>query len=271
MPAGKTKAAQIVIPEVLKPMVQFEFEKALKFTPLAVVDTTLVGQPGDTITMPKWGYIGDAVNVEELGEIPINQMTHTKTSMTISKAGNGVELSDEALTRGFGDPQGEAVRQLGMSIANKVDNDILEKAKAVTKFTAGSASTKVEEAIEAGIIAFNEEDFNTSTVLLVSPKGHAALRKSALFDGTNLKGELLQSGVVGKFLGVDVVLSRKLTDGEAFLIKQGAFKIVLKRDMLVETDRDIIRKSTVITADKHYGVYVADDSKIVKITHKPLG
>lgn len=268
MEANVTKVEQMIVPEVMAQMIQFEFDKALKFTPLAEVDNTLVGQPGDTITMPKWGYVGDAVDVAELGEIPIGQLTSSKTNMTIKKAGKGVELSDEAILRGYGDPLGEAQRQIAMSIANKLDNDILAAAKATTKFVVNKPNLTIDKVVDIGIVTFNEEDFNTTTILLTSPKGHAQLRQSKLYDNTNLKDNILITGQVGTYLDAVVVLSRKLEDGEAFLIKPGAFKIVKKRDFLVESDRDILHKSTVITADQHYGVYVKDDSKIVKLTHK---
>lgn len=270
MTQGVTKTEKMLVPEVLSPMISNELKYKLKFTPLAEVDTTLVGQAGDTITVPKWEYIGPAVDVAEMAEIPTEQMEHSKTTLTIKKVGKGVELSDEAMTRGFGDPYGEAIKQIATAIADKVDSDVIAAAKAVTKLTTGTAQTKIETAVENGILAFNEEDFDSNTVLLVSPKGHASLRKSALFDHTNLKGELLTTGVVGKFLGVDVVLSRRLEDGEAFLVKKGAFKIVEKREIFVEVERRAKTKSTAIYADKHYGAYVADDTKIVKITHKKL-
>lgn len=271
MTQGPTKVANVLVPEVLADMVSHSLKEKLKFTPLAEVDTTLVGQPGDTITVPKWEYIGPAVDVAELAEIPTDQLTHSKTAMTIKKAAKGVELSDEAVTRGYGDPYGEAVKQLSTAIADKVDSDVMAAARTVTKLTAGSATTKIETAVESGVLTFNEEDFDSQMVLLISPKGHASLRSSALFDNTNLKGELLTTGVVGKFLGVDVVLSRRLEDGEAFLVKKGAFKLVEKRGVLVEVERRAKTKATAIYADKHYGVYVADDTKIVKITHKKLG
>lgn len=270
MAQGATQTSNVFIPQVLADMVSAQLEAKLKFTPLAEVDTTLAGRPGDTITVPKWAYIGPAVDVAEMAEIPTDQLTHSTTTMTIKKAAKGVEISDEALTRGYGKPQEEAIKQLATSIADKVDADILTAAKAVTKLTAGGATKAIADAVEAGVLAFNEEDFDSQTVLLVSPKGHAALRKSALFDNTNLKGELLTTGVVGKFLGVDVVLSRRLADGEAFLVKKGAFKLIEKRGVLIETERRAKTKSTAIYADKHYGVYVADDTKIVKITHKKM-
>ena len=47
----------MVNPEVLKDMIQAELPNAIRFAPLAEVDNTLVGRPGDTVTVPKFEYI----------------------------------------------------------------------------------------------------------------------------------------------------------------------------------------------------------------------
>ena len=65
-------------------------------------------------------------------------------------------------------------------------------------------------------------------------------------------------------LGVQVVSSNKIDAGEGMLVAQGALALVLKRDAQVEADRDIIKKTTVITADEHYAAYLYDATKVVK-------
>ena len=89
--------AQMIDPEVMGQMLQAQLPQAVRFTSIAPNDTTLQGRPGDTITLPRYKYIGDAQDVAEGGEIQYNQLTTTTQKVTLKKAGIGVELSDEAL------------------------------------------------------------------------------------------------------------------------------------------------------------------------------
>ena len=65
--------------------------------------------------------------------------------------------------------------------------------------------------------------------------------------------------------GCQVIVTNRIKDKSAYIVKPGALGIVLKRDVMVETDRDIVNKSTVITADKHLATYLIDETKAIKI------
>lgn len=264
---AQTKMANMVDPEVMADMISAELVDAIRFAPLAKVDTTLQGRPGTTITVPRFKYIGDAADVAEGAAIDLALLTTDTTDFTIKKAGKGVEITDEAVLSGYGDPIGEGGKQLKMSIANKVDNDLLAAAAAAT-LVYPSATGIDFDAVDAAQGIFNDEDAE-AMVLIANPKDVAKLRKSAAGDWTrasDLGDNILISGVFGEVLGAQVIRSRKVVEGTAYLVKVGALALFMKRDVEVETDRDIIHKTTVITADEHYGAYLYDESKAVKIT-----
>ena len=125
VPANAAKLADMINPEVMKDMISANLPKAIKFTNIATIDTTLQGQPGDTITVPMYAYIGDAKDVAEGEAIDISKLTATTTKATIKKAGKAVEITDEAVLSGYGDPVGETVKQLNLSMASKIDEDVV--------------------------------------------------------------------------------------------------------------------------------------------------
>lgn len=273
----QTKIAQMVNPEVMADMVSAKLPKMIKFTPLAYVERALVGQPGNTITVPAWEYAGDAKDVAEGEAITPDQLTTKKSTMTIKKAAKGYEITDEALLSGLGDPLGQAAYQLGLAIANKIDNDLVEVAKAATQHVLEAPTTlaTIDKALE---IFEDEED--AKYVAIINPKDAIKLKTDVAKEwtkGSELGADMVVSGTFGEAAGVQIVRSKKVDEGKGFLVKvsssqtqtddankYGAFVIMLKRDVAIETDRDILKKTTVITGDEHYGVYLYDPTRVVK-------
>lgn len=268
MATGLTKMEQMLDPEVLADMIDAEIGKAIRFAPLAEVDTTLQGQPGTTLTVPKWDYIGDAEEVAEGEPIPVTQLGFTKTTMTIKKIGKSVEITDEAILSGYGDPVGQAAKQIAQAIDHKVDADVLTALQGSTQTVTASITV---DGLSKALDIFNDED-DTPTVLVLNPADASALRLDAgktWLSATELGASRIVSGVYGEILGVQLVRSRKCPKGTGFLVREGALKIMLKRETMVETDRDKKRLINAIIANKHYGVYLYKAEKAVKITFAP--
>lgn len=273
----QTKIAQLVNPEVLADMVSAKLPKMIKFTPLAYVERELVGQPGNTVTVAKWVYSGDAKDITEGEAIVPDQLTTDKSTMTIKKAGKGVEVTDEALLSGYGDPLGQAAHQISLAIANKVDNDLVVEAKKATQYVDDAPTTGA--ALDKALAVFEDEE-DARYVALVNPQDAIALRADTVKEwvrGSEIGANIVVSGTFGETHGVQIVRSKKVEKGKGFLVKvsavetdtddvakYGAFVINLKRDVAIETDRDILKKTTVITGDEHYGVYLYDPTKVVK-------
>lgn len=273
----QTQIAQMINPEVMADMVSAKLPKMIKFTPLAYVERELVGQPGNTITVPKWVYSGDAKDIAEGVAIEPDQLTTAKSTMTIKKAGKGIELTDEAVLSGYGDPLGQATHQIALALANKVDNDLIEEAKKVTQYIDEAPTTGA--AIDKALAVFDDEE-DANYVALINPADAIDLRADTAknwLSGSEIGANTVVSGTFGETHGVQIVRTKKVEKGKGFLVKvlptendttdvakYGAFVINLKRDVAIETDRDILKKTTVITGDEHYGVYLYDPTKVVK-------
>lgn len=266
MPQGVTKTSNQIIPEVLAPMMQAQLEKKLRFASFAEVDSTLQGQPGDTLTFPAFVYSGDAQVVAEGEKIPTDILETKKCEAKIRKIAKGTSITDEALLSGYGDPQGEQVRQHGLAHANKVDNDVLE-ALMGAKLTVNADITKLN-GLQSAIDKFNDEDLEPM-VLFVNPLDAGKLRGDASTNftrATELGDDIIVKGAFGEALGAIIVRTNKLEAGTAILAKKGAVKLILKRDFFLEVARDASTKTTALYSDKHYVAYLYDESKAVKIT-----
>lgn len=270
-----TKLSNMVVPEVMEAMVAAKLPKAIKFTGLATVDTTLQGQPGNVITVPYYKYIGDAKEFAEGDTIDYEMLTTSTTTATIKKAGIGVKLTDEAMLSGYGDPRSEATNQLAISIGSKIDNDVLAALLAARLKVTAPLDMNIFDAIEdtfnSDADPRNYEDLSPVTgVLIMNPKDVTAFRKvftDNFTRATDLTDQVLVTGVLGQVFGWQILSSRKVDVGTQVAVKTGAVTILMKRGLTVETGRDMDNKLTKINADEHYGVYLSDDTRALVVTN----
>lgn len=204
---NETKLANMVNPEVMADMISAELPNKLKFAPLATIDTTLEGQPGDTITIPAFKYIGDAVDLTEgiaMGTVVLETTTDTAT---IKEAGKAVEVTDKAVNSGYGDPIGEANNQIIMAINAKTDSDCIAALQTATLVHDGSAAVIGYDVIVTAIDKFEEED-DEPKILFIHPLQKGTLRKDDDFI-SNVPNAFM-TGVIGEIAGCQVVASGKV-------------------------------------------------------------
>ncbi len=285
---AQTKLTNLINPEVMAAMVSAKLPKKIKFSPIAGIDNTLKGQPGNTITVPKYAYIGDAEDVAEGVAMGTTVLTTSTTQATVKKAGKAVELTDEAVLSGYGDPVGEATSQLTKAIAAKVDNDCYDALASASLIYDGSAAAISYDGVVKAVDLFEDEsDTPTNKIIFVNPKQVTTLRLDDNFkDRNKYPMDVILTGTIGSIAGCQVVPSKKIVLGEDGVYKNPivvvdakdpnedptadgvaeeapALTIYMKRDVMMEDDRDILAKTTVISADEHYTAVLSNDSKVV--------
>ena len=281
-----TKLSNMINPEVMADMISAKVAKKVAVIPFAKVDSTLQGRAGNTITIPVFGYIGDAANVAEGASIGAEALTTTDKQFTVKKIGKGVDLTDEAILSGYGDPVGEANRQLAMAISQKVDQDAIDALYGAS-LSFNDIANKISYAGIVDAIDVFEEEYNTEKIIFVHPKQVSQLRKDADFTSADkyLNGNYTAvNGEIGKIANARVVVSKRVKEDDTHagyvnpIVKinfdteteesASALTIFLKKGVMVETDRDIDKQINMIRASEHYICALTDESKVVLATFK---
>ena len=277
-----TMLNDIINPEVMGDMIEAKIPHMLKFTPFAKVDTSLVGVPGDTKTVPSWNFVGAAEDVAEGDEITTKKLTASSTTFTVKKAMQSVGITQESINSGLGDPVGQAETQLAKSLAVKVESDVLVALLTAEQSFDGSASVIKYAGIVDAVGVLNEEEI-TDKVLFVNPAQITALRKDSDFMDKNKYGnDVMISGEIGMIAGCRIVPTRQVVkndsgnyvcplvklepasvDTEYTETELPAVTIYVKKDTQVDHEWFPKKQTHDITAAKYYGVALTNAAKVV--------
>lgn len=267
-----TVLSNLIVPEVLASVVDSKLTDNMVFLPLASVDSTLVGKPGDTIKFPSFAYIGDATDVAENGQIVPVALAESYVSATIKKSAKAVQITDEAILSGYGDPVNEAGTQMAKAIDNHADNDMLEALEGLGATRQYGTIAAISPDLLADALVIFGEDEDGTKALMISPADKAVLRKNDDFiKATDLGDAKMSSGVMGELFGCQIIPANKIkadaTNGEMrrYIVKPGALKLINKRGVMMEVEREAEYQRQTAYATQHYSAYLYDQSKVVMI------
>lgn len=277
MAENQTKLDNLIDPEVMAPMVSAKLAKAIVATPFAKIDTTLQGRPGSTITVPKYRFIGDAEDLAEGVDASETQLETTTDTYEVKKAVKQVRLTDEAVLSGYGNPVGETNNQLGLALASKVDQDVMDELQTARNVHDASSDAISYDGIVDAIDKFQEEQ-NVEKVMFIHPLQVSELRKDDDFiDKTKYGNDVMVRGEIGMVANARIVPSKRVKyEGGVFFDpivelrpeeQTGddipAVTIYMKRNVNLETERKLGNYTTLIAADEHYVAALTDESKVV--------
>lgn len=266
---AQTKTTDLFIPQVVGKKIETDYGKFITVSKFAQVDRTLVGRPGDTITRNQFVFIGQAnVLSEGSPDTPV-KLESAPVTKKIVKVSKQVELTDEAIMAGGDNPYGEAIEQIAMAIALKDDADAITEIKTTTQTASG---TSLATAIVAGMKVFGERGMKIPAIAFVNSSDYydmVADNKNWI-PASEISAELVQLGVVGKYMGANVVPTDSVTAGAPIMMLKGALSKEMKRDFLAEKDR-ILNNGTTSYADllagsEHRVYWLNNVANAVKLT-----
>ena len=267
----------VIVPDVYAQLVREKVAGKVKVAQCAenlgaIVDKEI----GETITFPKWKYIGDAEDIAPGTAMSTVEMEQTNTTAEIKMiAAKGVKVYDYDNMTALGRALEEGASQQAESIARKLDTDLIAEALTSPFKKQISAKNEITEEELLGALSLYGDDRDTAdfhAIVCHSKFATSFYRMNGFVkrdityvaDGNGI----VTNGVIGSYMGIPVVLSDRLydnTNAEGFLlfIKKGSLGYMPKENPFVETEREASKRCTNVYTSQIYAVKLTDEAGIV--------
>ena len=215
--------------------------------------------------------IGKASSVSEGYDIPLKRLTETSSSVTVVKYATAIQITDEAAIGGYGDPLGEGAMQCALAVDDAIDDALLaalaaNSASEQNYATSGSSVALEPEDIPLALAKFGEDN-EGEKLLYVTPDFYAKLVGKNWIPASEIADGVRVRGAVGMAYGCQVVISNRLVSGGSlYIMKPRTLGLFIKRGVMVETDRDILNQSTVVTASILAAPYLMNPKGMIKLS-----
>ena len=233
---------------------------------LMTVDNSLTQEAGMTKTINVYTYSGEA---EALGVGVGNtaskrgSITYTGTDYTVKMVQQAFDYYDEDFMKDntIVDNMLKGANQV---MVNKMTSDFMtECAKATLSQTFAKGGSLSYDTIVDAISKLNLED--ESNIFIVIPNAwKAALRKDSDYISARM-GEVVYTGQVGTICGIPVIATKALTTA-AYVMTKEAVKLIMKKDVEVEQERDADKRKNSVYLRTAYVCALVDATKIAKIS-----
>lgn len=266
----------VIVPEVYASLVREKIAGKCKVAQFLVNLGDLHGKVGETLTMPKWAYIGDAKDWNINTPMDVTQMKQTSTQATIKAIqAPAVKVADYDNEVELGNAIEEASSQQALGVARKYDTDAIACAlESPLKYKLATKNTVTQDELIAMLGLYGDDrdsaDFDAIVV-------HSAFAPSFYQMPMFVKKDLTMTadgngiavnGIIGTFLNIPVVLSDRLYDatnqeGFILMMKKNAISIIPKENPFAEASRDASLRQTTIYLSQFYAMALTDDEAIV--------
>lgn len=266
----------VIVPDVYAALVRERIHGKCKVAQFLVHLGDLHGKIGETLIMPKWGYIGDAVDWDINKPMDATQMKQTSTTATIKAIqAPAVKVADYDDEVELGNALDEAASQQAIGVARKYDTDAIACAlESPLKYKLATKNTVTQDDLIAILGMYGDErDSSDFDAIVVHSSFAPSFYKMDMFVSRELTmtkdgNGIAVNGCIGTFLNIPVVLSDRLYDatnqeGFLFVMKKNAISIIPKESPFAEASRDASIRQTTIYLSQFYAMALTDDEAIV--------
>lgn len=297
----------ILNPQVLAPMVENTYQDAMVFMPLADIDRTLASKPGDEITVPTWTGSLKAKEVAEGEDISIGTLKQGYTKANVKKFGTGYSFTDEADLRSIASNAEKGTREIGNALAQYADKSLMDLALDLQSVTddKGKKPYSLDTTFDVDglwemIDHFTSQKDGAYTII-GNPKTKTVFRRavSDYYKNTDTGAEIALSGATRLIDNASFLATNKLDEGKLVVVyssqsdierakeldaklKEGTasenelqtlntgrpFKWFVKRDVLIETDRNKRNQTNYIYGTQVAAPYIQNPSKLLVVSKK---
>jgi hypothetical protein len=272
-----TMISNIINPEVLADQISAKFPDRLVLgqTDLVEVDSTFpLGSPGTVFKIPFWKRMATFSALSEGTAMSTNAITTGSEFAVVSRGGVAFEVTDPAQLVSKADPVGEIADQIARRAAEFIDANLvteLEKTpnafdQTVTQVDA--VQTLTPNALISALVTTIGDNYSSMLqggAIILHSKVFGDLLKNGSIQNQYQSGmDVLKTGMIPTLLGLPVFLSDRVTINvvsatnqyHTYIVGRGALGLFYQRQVMVEFDRDILKKTDLISADVHFASHL---------------
>jgi hypothetical protein len=233
---------------------------AINTRSLMTIDNSLAQEAGMTKTINVYTYTGAAEEVAAgEGNSVRGAIAYTPTDYTVKYVQQTFDYQDEDFMKD-NTIVDNMLKGATQTMTNKMAADFVAecgKASLEAPFT-----TFGYDAIVDGISKLNLED-ESKLFVVIPNEWKADLRKDEDYKSARM-GEVIYNGQVGTICGIPVIATKALT-GAAYVMTNEAVKLFIKKDVVVEQDRDIETRTNTVVLGTAYLAALVNADKICKL------
>ena len=237
---------------------------------------------GHTVQIPKYGTV-TAADVAEETDLSATALQSTNVDVEIKTVGAMVDVTDRA-QMASADVVADIGTVLGNAIAKKIDSDILALLDDFSNVVGSQRAGVTLADLLSGVAKIRANSYRGELACVLHPE-QAYHLKSQLTHNANaiasdIANEAMRTGYIGTIAGCNVYESadvvtdtdlgtsgavggtgaeEDLTYAKGAIFAPEAIAMALKRDFVIEQERNASKRSTELVATAYYGVAELED------------